>query len=696
MHAKRRGLLSSILLLPLTVFAQSSEEDELAQAYGDKAFVSIATGARQPLSRAPAVTSVITAEDISKMGATDLASALEMVTGMHVGRGAFSYTPIYIVRGIYNATNIQILILLNGVPYTTPVSGGAGAQLGSLPLEHVARIEIIRGPASALYGADAYSGVINVITKTNAEVSGLQIGSRLGSFRSKDAWLQYGGKIGGFDIASYLRVGSTDGSKEIVSADAQTGRDIIFGTHASLAPGPLNTGSDKTDFSLDLAKDQWRWRLNYIGRDNIGSGAGIASALDPIGKNLERRLINDLSWTDLQLAAGWGAGVQISYVQLKQGVSDHLRLSPPGTRLPTGLFPDGQIGHPEIHEHQLRGSAFVNYSGLSGHKLRLGLGHDDLDLYRTVTIKNYVFNAAAVPTPTGPIANYSEIQPFLMPQRRKLNYIYLQDEWQLANDWTITSGIRHDRYSDFGSTTNPRLAVVWKASYTLTAKLLYGSAFRAPAISEAYSLNNPVLRGNPNLQPETIRTLEAALSWQMRPDTQWNINIFQYRMKDIISGVPNAVAGVGAIYANVGSQKGSGLELELRTDAIKDWHFNANYAYQHSTNLANGADAGYAPHHHFYLRADWKFSDQWQASTQINYVGDRRRTFGDKRPAVADYTSVDLSLRSNQLAGHWQLSASIRNLFNADIREPSLAPGAIPNDLPQPRRNAYLQASYSF
>src|SRR5207244_609283 len=97
-----------------------------------------------------------------------------------------------------------------------------------------------------------------------------------------------------------------------------------------------------------------------------------------------------------------------------------------------------------------------------------------------------------------------------------------------------------------GATTNPRLALVWDASLDLTIKLLYGSAFRAPAFTEQYSINNPVSRGNPNLRPETTRTFEAAMSWQPRKDMQVNVNVFRYDMKDIIRTVPNPVPGTGS------------------------------------------------------------------------------------------------------------------------------------------------------
>ena len=498
--------------MPGVVAQPNSEEEDLALVYGNQATVSIATGRQQSLRRAPAVATVITAEDIAAMGAVDLDEVMETVPGMHVARSAITYEPLYIVRGIYSAQNPQFLTLQNGVPMTTMFQGDRGNIWGGYPLEHIARIEIIRGPGSALYGADAYSGVVNIITKSAADTPGTRVGARVASFNGWDTWVQHGGKLGPVDVAAYLRIGSTDGSKEIVAADAQSARDKNFGTHASLAPGPINTGRDAIDANLELGYDKWRLRGGYKLRDNVGTGAGVASALDPVGKAKSERITSDLSWTDPEFARNWGLGVTASFLQYAQRIPTNLQLFPPGARFPTGLFPDGMIGHPDTSERQLRLSTFATYSGIENHNLRFGLGHDDLDLYYTATFKNYVFNAAGIPVPAGPVADYSVIQPFMLPQRRKIDYVYAQDEWNFAKDWALTAGIRHDRYSDFGSTTNPRLALVWDASLDLTAKLLYGRAFRAPSFNEEYGINNPVNRGNPNLMPETISTLEAVFA----------------------------------------------------------------------------------------------------------------------------------------------------------------------------------------
>ena len=165
-------------------------------------------------------------------------------------------------------------------------------------------------------------------------------------------------------------------------------------------------------------------------------------------------------------------------------------------------------------------------------------------------------------------------------------------------------------------------------------------------------------------------------------------------MKDIIHTVPNAVAGTGSTFNNTGDQKGSGMELELSWDPSRTLRISGNYSYQHSIDEATDQDAGYAPRHHVYARADWRFGGNWLISPQANWVADRKRAAGDKRPPIADYSTLDLTLRREKMAGDWDVSATIRNLFNRDVREPSLAPGNIPFDLPMPRRTFYVQVQY--
>ncbi|HEX8987593.1 MAG TPA: TonB-dependent receptor [Rhodocyclaceae bacterium] len=677
------------------------DEEEYALAFGDRATISVVTGSQQPLRRAPAVASVITADDIATMGAVDLDEVMETVPGVHVTRNSIGNTALYTIRGIFNVNNPQVLILQNGVPMTTMFQGNKGGVWGGLPLENVARIEVIRGPGSALYGADAYAGVINIITKTAADTPGTEFGLRAGSFNTQDAWVQHGGKVGDVDVAAYLRFGSTDGFKKNINADAQTARDIAKVTHVSEAPGPMSLGRDAVDASLNMAYDGWRFNAGYKLRDHAGVGAGVASALDPTSYTKSERVNADLTWNK-DIAPNLGVGVTASYLHYADTVPSNLLLSPAGTIFPNNAsFPNGLIGGPNKWERQYRLSANATYSGFADHNLRFGLGHDDLNLYKTATYKNYRNNANGSFTWTGPVIDYSTIQPFMDPHRRKIDYGYLQDEYRFSRDWTLTAGIRRDLYSDVGDTTNPRVALVWDADANVTAKLLAGRAFRAPSFNELYGINNPVAAGNPNLKPETNSTLEAAVSWQVRRDLQLSVNVFRYRMRDVIRTVGTSLTT--ATYQNSGDQKGSGMEFEAIWDVSRDVRVTGNLSLQRSVDVATNTDVGYAPHHHLYTRGDWHFMSGWIASAQLDWVAERKRAFGDRRPNVPDYQTVDLTVRTDRGKGAWDFAASIRNVFNANIVEPSLstvnigttANVQIPGDLPQAPRSMYLQAIYS-
>jgi iron complex outermembrane receptor protein len=690
-----------LLLHAHGVLAQS-EEEYLALAYGDRATVSIATGTKQQLRRAPAVASVITAEDIAAMGATDLDEVMETVPGVHVARNALANSPVFIMRGIFDANNPQILMLQNGVPTTTMFIGGKGNAWGGLPLENVARIEVIRGPGSALYGADAFSGVINIITKTAADTPGTQLGVRGGSFNMRSAWVQHGGQSGPVAVAAYLRVGSTDGFKETVAADAQTARDRTSGrAAASLAPGPINVGYDAVDASLDLSYDKWRLRGGYKLRDHVGTGAGISYSLDPNSYARNERTTVDLSWADPNISRDWGTGFSASYLQYVDTMPDNVLLAPPGVKFGATVFPNGQIGGPNKWERQLRLSAYATYGGFADQSIRFGVGHDDLNMYKTATYKNFFINqTTGLPTLPGPVIDYSNIQPFMSPQRRKVDYAYVQDEWRIDHDWTLTAGVRRDLYSDVGGTTNPRLALVWDANLDVTVKLLAGRAFRPPSFNELYGINNPVLRGNPALKPETNSTEEAAVSWQARSDLQLNVNVFRFTRRDMIVAAPNTPGAAQATFQNTGKQTGRGMELETIWDMNRTLRLTANYSYQKAIDETTHTDAGYAPHHHLYARCDWRLASGWLASAQANWVADRKRAYTaaapDRRADIPDYTTADLTLRTTRSKDKWDFAASIRNLFNTRVLEPSLAPGtAIPGDLPGARRSFYLQAMHS-
>jgi outer membrane receptor for ferrienterochelin and colicins len=687
------------LLWPSVSGAQGSDEEDLALAYGDKATIRIATGSELPVARAPAVATVITSRDIDAMGVSQLEQVLESVPGLHVSQWSAPLNPIYSFRGIHTSYNPQVLMLVNGIPITNVFLGDRSQIWGGMPVENIARIEVIRGPGSALYGADAFAGVINVITKTVADINGTEFGVRAGSFDSQDAWLQHATKLGPVHAAFYVGFGKTNGHKGWIERDLQTTLDGLFGTKVSRAPRPLSAYRSGFDTRADLSYDNWRFRAAYQQR-KIGVGLGLADSLDPNSRAESNRLYLDLTHRT-NVARNWEVTSVLGYYDIKDKQAD-----PAFTLFPAGAFggafPNGVIGNPGHSERHGHASMSAFYTGFDKHRIRLGMGYRNDNLYEVVESKN--FNFVAIPG-IGPVmlplpglvdATGNPALVFNQPHKRTLKYVYVQDEWQIASDWAITAGVRHDRYSDFGGTTNPRVALVWDAAYNVVVKAMHGRAFRAPNFTELYGINNPVAIGNPGLQPETIVTNELALSWQTAPTVQTNLSLFDYRMRDIIRFVPNADPTTGSTAQNSGKQSGHGFELEATWDATRILRVTGSVSLQRSTDEATQTDAGLAPRKRVFLRGDWRFSPLWKLGTTINHVADRKRQTGDTRPQIPDYTTVDLTLRREKVADNWDVRATVLNLFDRDAREPTFAPGNVPFDLPQPGRAFYLQAHCRF
>ncbi|MGZ0078783.1 TonB-dependent receptor plug domain-containing protein [Methylomonas sp. YC3] len=692
----------------------STEEEEraLSQIYGTEDMVSIASGYKQPISKAPSIATVITADDIKQIGATDIDEALESVPGLHVERNTIGYNPIYTFRGIYSQFNQQVLMMINGIPITNSYTGSRSEVWGGMPIRDIARIEIVRGPGSAVYGADAFAGVINVITKTKQDIEGTEVGGRVGSFDTYDGWALHGGEWAGFDVALAFEYHKTAGQDANVDADLQSQFDSLLGTRASLAPGPLNMSRDNLDARLDLSRGHWRFRGGLQHRSDFGNGSGIAQALDPVNRYASDRWNADVTYHNADIE-NWDLTTQASYFETSQEIERNLTLFPAGTTLPIGAngqigagapvtFPNGYIGNPEVWERHVRISQTFAYGGFQGHQLRSGIGFNYDSLFKARVSQNFGIDPATgapIPSLPGiPLTDVSGTSATFIPEvDRKVAYLFLQDQWNFANDWSLTAGARYDRYSDFGNTFNPRAALIWEARYDLTAKLMYGSAFRAPSFQEMYIINNPAQLGNAALRPETMENVELGFDYRPTDSLRLGLNFFNFWWKDIIRFVPDANATTSTAQ-NTGVQQGYGTELEAEWQAADTLKIIGNYAYQRSRDQALDRDSGYAPHHQVYLRLNWEFLPDWQLSPQAKWIVGRDRSFGDTRKPVADYTWVDVTLRRQNLAKHLEVAFSVRNLFDVSAREPSLAgnPAAIPNDLPLAPRSFYGEISLHF
>lgn len=656
----------------VTAYAQYNGEpadfDEVGMEdlYGDEELVSIATGSSKPIYKAPAVASVITAREIERMGARNLNDVLETVPGLHIMPSPIDrLNPTFAIRGINSSFNPQVLMLINGIPFKKNDNGGR-PTLFRLPVSSISRVEVIRGPGSAVYGADAFSGVINIITKDAGDIDGTEVGGRGGSFNSKDFWLQHGDTWGGLDVALTFEWQKSDGDdKRRLNEDAAP--------TISLAPGPLETRYEVFDTHLELKKADWKLRLWNWRLVDAGVGAGGALALDPVGSEDTNLYLADLTYSNDHLAQNWDFSANLHYKYYKS--DSYFILYPPGN---LGL-PDGMIGNPWITRQDLGFDVAAVYEGMRSHSWRVGAGfmYEEID---TGEINNFQ------PATFGILTDVSNTDAVTMSDAlRRLWYLSLQDEWQLAPDWELTAGVRFDEYSDFGGTLNPRLALVWATRYNLTSKLLYGRAFRAPTLAELS--NKTIVVGNSELDPETIDTFELAFDYRPTFDWQLNLSIFFYQAKDLIT-FANRVA-------TTNDQNGYGFELEAKWDVNDKLDLGGNFALQHSEDVDTEERIANVPSYQQTLFADWKFLPNWNLHPQINWVGGYKREETDTRPELDDYLIVDLTVSRKQIAEHWDFTLAARNLFDEDAKEPSDGVNLL-EDFPLEGRSLWAELSYRF
>ncbi|UOA09070.1 TonB-dependent siderophore receptor [Methylobacter sp. S3L5C] len=682
------------------VSAEESVEDFFAMTPAQLAAttVTIATGTPTPVFQSAASTSVVTAEQIKSMGATELHEVLETIPGVHASLQPNSYDYNYSIRGIANSANSQVLILLNGTRITTPFSGTLMSGL-EMPLEAIQRVEVIRGPGSALYGADAFAGVINIITKTAKDINGSVLGVRAGDHGTQSGWGQQSAEWAGWDISTTLQYQRTDGDQgRIMNADVQTGFDNAFGTHASLAPGPMNTNYETYNGHLNLQRKHWDigfWAFNANG----GVRAGAAGALDPNGNANGQQFLGDVRFSTEDWLDNWELTAHASY--LNADFQAQTQLYPDNSLFPIGSngnisldnsvlvgFPNGfntNLGRIEKIPSLELGSI---YKGLDMHILRFGTAFRYEEL---ISNQSSNFGYGTQSGVGGALINVTGTPFSYLPDaHRTIGSLVAQDEWQFTTDWQLTTGLRYDHYSDFGGTFNPRVALVWDINKQLTSKLMYGKAFRAPNFREQFTQNNPVVQGNPNLKPETINTYEWALNYRPISSLSTSANVYYYQINNLIAQVTNSGV-VASNYQNSGNQNGYGTEFEANWQWSEQWNIKGNYAWQHAINETINTNVVGVPAQHVYVALDWKFLPQWQLQPQLNWIGSRA---GNTNQQLSDYETIDFTLRGKKLFGHLNLAASLRNALDTQYYEPTVL--SLPTTLPMQGRSFYLEASVNF
>lgn len=666
--------------------------------------ITVSTGTQKKVSEAPSIATVITSEQIERLSATTLAEVLESIPGLFVHPSASSqfYDNIDI-RGLHTTFGAQVVLLVNGTSIKRMQNGNTWSRF-SFPTSLIQRIEVIRGPSSAVYGADAFAGIINVITKDAQTLEGVsEAGVRIGSFNTKEVFAHVGKSFENGKIAaniSYMSAGKEN--DRIFAKDQQSVFDAAFKTKASNAPAPLETRGRWLNLALNgTYKD---FEMNFWGQiaRDLGTAAGIGFAVDPQG-HYEGDQANLDIYHRSHPADGLAWEQKLSLTLLNTKTFNNI--FPKGTILPIGtdgnafsagakpvLFPDGYLGNPSQKEYDIGLESTLLVSKFTDHLLRVGVGgkYTKARFFETKNFGPSVIDGSVSPI-YGTMTDVSGTPYVFMPEStRKVFFFSLQDEITLAPAWTLTAGVRDDYYSDFGNTINPRVALVWHKDQALSVKFLYGRAFRAPAFQELYAKNNPAGQGVQDLQPETMDMKEIGVDYQ--PSTKWHIgvNIYDYVAANMINTVP---ISLGTQFANVGKQSGRGVETIIQYEPTEKMILSADYSYRWTKDDATQKKAVGAPTHIGHLRADWEFYTHAILAWETQFVADTPRAQNDKREKIGDYTVSNLTVGYNA-AKQWSMKLTARNLFDKKYYYPTTTTSI--SDYPAAGRALAMQLTHRF
>ncbi len=704
----RRNTVITACIASLCFSAVSQELDELSiEELFDVKVMELASGVKQQVNKAPAVVSVITAEEIKAYGATSLFEALEIVPGLHVVPSSLTnMKPAITFRGIYTDNNPQVLVLIDGHRVSYSHEGGFMDNV-ILPLSNVKKIEVIRGPASALHGSDAYAGVVNLVTYGRNDPG--QISASVGSFNHKgvsartNLLLSQGWVL---SLSGEYLSREPDTSR-IITSDTQSLFDSLFGTNASLAPGYIDDGIRQIAFMAKASDENWLISYTHLDMD-APTMTGVANSLNT-GSDIDHTMHSwSASYDSKDFSTSWQFKPNIAYFNIDSLFK--YQIFPDQTVLPIGSdgnvdftnpagfveFSDGLLGYPGIRYEVVQAELPATRLGQFDHQTSISLGYR---IERSYISESKNFGPGLVDGTEGIVdasfltdVSGSEFV-FLTDNIRRVFHLGVQDIWQVNDTMELTLGLRFDDFSDVGSTLTPRAILVWELNDKLTTKFIYGSAFRAPAFAELFAQNNPAGVGNPNLGNETIDSYETSLSYIINADSWINLNLYHFEADSIIQFVPVPDETVSST-ENTNKLQGKGLEAELFWQLADNVELSLNYAYQSTKNALAGIQQPFVPKQQVFAMLNWQVNQDWKINLSTRGILDRQRESDDTRAPTDDYWLTNINFQYQ--LGNWRLNGTIKNLFNSDAREPASIGTNILMDFPLNERNGFIEVTWQF
>jgi outer membrane receptor protein involved in Fe transport len=604
-----------------------------------------------PLGEAPGATTVITAEEIARSGAANIFELLRRVPGVDI-----RYTPMGGHIGIRSTGaspfSEQVLLLIDGAPYNSPDKGGFPGHpnySGFFPLDRIARIEIIKGPISVLYGANAFGGVINIVSKKAADavtdsVEGSSYGATLaaGGRSLLERSVRAAGVRRGWEAA--LEGGAQDGDTHIrANGDADHGREYVYGAlgRGNLQTSVLHQESRHGSFLFDGA-------MTRTARNSV----------DIVDARYERRLARFVLRGSATLNRYRGTTCAECHNSLSLEPDDAVT---------------SDVGEEIEVDQRVRAALRVDHDLTDRQQINFGV-----EAARDTIDRDIVRLASA-------------------PSSRSSNGVYLQHQWRFgARPFHLLTGVRQDRAQGLGKAASPRLALVVEPSADLTLRASWSRAFRAPTWNERYIRQRflplpvapsliVVLQGNPGLDRERVDAAEAGLSWRAARSVVLKLDLYNNRVRSFIergpgSFVPGAPNEIRHIYQNrAGEFTLRGFELTLAAHPHRAVSFTAAYGHRHLTLDADDPAAAYAPRSRGIVTVAWNPGRRWTAdlaaSHSSGYTVSLPDVFGP-RPQPA-YEIVDAAVRYTLPFERTSFKFGLvgRNLTDARPYETLVGPG---------------------
>jgi len=649
--------------------------DDLLSILGKE--TEIATKTKMNIDFVPGMVTVLHGKDLLAQGVRTVFEAMKLVPGVDINIAGDGQTQL-IFRGLGKVFGSgKVKVLVNGVPFNNSFT--AQTSLNAIVIEQVNRIEVIRGPGSAIYGEYAFAGVIDVITK-NADS---EFFTRFGSLNSKMAGGIYSYKNDENDLAVSLNISTSEYDPDNVIA----GADLPIVAPISNAPGPVNDNEEHLSaiFKIDYKG------VSFIGEKIVrefGNYFGANNALPTADTETVRKV--DLQTFEInapiRITETLSSEFKIGWENFVFNAEDQ-QLFPAGF---FGSFPDGVFATPHYEEDKYYADYELRLQNVKDHDIIMGVDYAQIKQSNTSLTRNFTNNPASFPPFTQiPETTFTTTGNFLKPaNERTVMGVFVQDQWTITDKFNITAGIRFDDYDDVGSSTTPRVAAVYRLSDYQTVKFQYAEAFRPPTFIELYS-QNPIVNGNENLKAETIENIEIGYVYNDGV-TIGRLTIYGANMKDLIGNGNNSPV----IFENIGKARLQGVELELIRQLGSNFKFDSNLTVTDVDNKVNKTEFANIANLLINLGLIYQPVNDFSFNVQYRYTGEKEREVTDTRNKLDSFNTVDFTASFfNLVEDNLTLRFGVRNLLDEELLSPA-PENTYVDDYPQPGREYWLSLAY--